>query len=286
LRVNWKIKLLLRFLVVFVFFVLSHFFDFGVFDVAVCFAQSALTQTTITADVGAGPTPFSGTTTAYTTTIPVAATTGLINSGVPLYIQSVMYIDQEAMAVISFNATTLQVVVQRGYQSTTVQPHKSGTMVLIGSPGAFNSQDPTVRSDAGTQNGACVASATAFTPYINVITGKQWLCSTITNTWVPGWNNTQAPYANTAAVASAAGTVTPSGPQFHITGALAITGFNIPVGFNGTAEGGGCFNVIPDAVFTWTAAGNIALAGSAVVNKLLTFCWDATNSKWIPSYIA
>jgi hypothetical protein len=281
-------KLLLRFLVVFVFFVLSHFFDFGVFDVAVCFAQSALTQTTITADVGAGPTPFSGTTTAYTTTVPVAATTGLINSGVPLYIQSVMYIDQEAMAVISFNATTLQVVVQRGYQSTTVQPHKSGTMVLIGPPGAFNSQDPTVRSDAGTQNGACVASATAFTPYVNVITGKQWLCSTVTNTWVPGWNNTQAPIAAQFSVAATAGAITPSGPLFTITGAGAVTGFNIPVGFNATTSGGGCFVVRADTATTatWTAAGNISIAGTFTPNKMFTFCWDAATSKFVPNAIS
>src|ERR1700688_608131 len=190
-------------------------------------AQTALTQTTLSQAVGAGPTPFSGTITAYTSNVTLASVTGVIASGVPLYIQSILYVDQEAMAVISVNTTTLVVVVQRGYMSTTVQPHLSGTMVLVGPPGAFNLQDPTVRSDAGTQNGACVAANTAFTPYINIVTGKQWLCSTITTSWVPGWNNTQAPAAVTAAVASAAGQVTPSGPLFHITGALAITGFLI-----------------------------------------------------------
>jgi len=252
-------------------------------------AQTALTQTTLTSDQGAGPTPFSGTTTAYTTTVNLTSTTGLIASGVPLYIQSVIYIDQEAEAVISFNATTLQAVVQRGYLSTTVQPHKSGTMVLIGPPAAFNSQDPTVRSDAGTQNGACVAAATAFTPYINVITGKQWLCSTVTNTWVPGWNNTQAPITATASVASAAGAITPSGPLFTVTGAAAVTGFNIPVGFNATAVGGGgCFVVRADpaSTATWTNAGNISISGTFTANKIFTFCWDAVTSKFVPSAIA
>lgn len=283
-----KTRILIRLLGLFAFFVVSHFLDFGIFDVAVCFAQSAVTQTTLTAAVGAGPTPFSGTTTAYTTTIGVASTTGLVNSGVPLYIQSVVYVDQEAMAVISFNATTLQVVVQRGYLSTTVQPHNSGTMVLIGPPNAFNSQDPTVRSDAGTQNGACVAAATFFTPYINVITGKQWLCSTVTNTWVPGWNNTQAPIATTASVAAAAGTITPSGPLFTITGAGAVTGFNIPVGFNATTSGGGCFVVRADTATTatWTAAGNISIAGTFTPNKAFTFCWDANTSKFVPNAVS
>jgi hypothetical protein len=85
----------------------------------------------------------------------------------------------------------------------------------------------------------------------------------------------------TAKVASAAAAILPSGPLFHVDGTLAVTGFTVPVGGVGAS-----FSIIPDAVFTWTTAGNIALAGSAVVNKLLTFTWDATNSKYIPSYIA
>jgi hypothetical protein len=257
-----------------------------VFCAGISHAQTALTQTTLTAAVGAGQTPFSGTTTAYTTTIPVASTTGLIASGVPLYIQSIIYIDQEAMAVISFNTTTLQAVVQRGYLSTTVQPHNSGTMVLIGPPGAFNSQDP--MGSNGALPGACVAAATAFTPYINVTTGRQWLCSTITNTWVAGWNNDVSPPMATATVASAAGLITPSGPQFAVTGAAAITGFNIPVGFNATTSGGGCFVITSAAgsTWTWTAATNISIAGTGTALKAFSFCWDATSSKFIPSAVA
>ena len=250
-------------------------------------AQTALTQTTLTAAVGAGPTPFSGTTTGYTTTVSLASTTGLINSGVPLYIQSIIYVDNEEMAVISFSSTTLTAVVQRGYGSTTVQPHVSGTMALIGPPGAFNMQDPTGQSTM-TQPGACVAANTAFTPYVNALTGKQFLCSTVTNTWVPGWNNTSSPVGATASVASAASAITPSGPFFTVTGAAAVTGFNIPVGFNGTAFGGGCFVVRADpaSTATWTAAGNISIAGTFTANKMFTFCWDAVTSKWVPSAVA
>jgi len=79
-----------------------------------------------------------------------------------------------------------------------------------------------------------------------------------------------------------AGVTLPSGPLFHVTGTNAITGWTIPVGF-----AGGSFTVIPDAVFTWTAVGNIALAGTAVVSKALTFTYDGNAAKvWFPSYIA
>ena len=87
--------------------------------------------------------------------------------------------------------------------------------------------------------------------------------------------------ANTASVAGA--TVPPQGADyFHVTGTNAITGWTNPTGI----QDGARFTVIPDAVFTWTAAGNIALAGTAVVSKALDFVWDATTGKWYPSYIA
>ena len=98
--------------------------------------------------------------------------------------------------------------------------------------------------------------------------------------WVAGFNNPEPNKGPTAAVASAAGAILPSGPLFHVTGALAVTGFTIPVGF-----AGGSFVVIPDGAFTWTTAGNIAVAGTAVVNRALTFTWDSSVSKFNPSYV-
>jgi hypothetical protein len=123
--------------------------------------------------------------------------------------------------------------------------------------------------------------STSQSPWVNVTTGEQWLYSSVTGLWVPGWNNPSTQKGLTAAVASAAGTITPSGPLFHVTGTAAITGFTLPIGF-----AGGSFTIIPDGVFTWTSAGNIALAGTAVVSKALTFQWDSNVGKWYPSYIA
>lgn len=255
-------------------------------------AQVNLGQTTLTAAMTVGTSGGNSgiATGVFSTTATLATSTAIqvaFNGVQPV---TVLYIGNEAMGVLTLApapANTFNVL--RGMFGTKIAPHPSGDMVLFqtispqfagfSGAGGLQTIDPPY-------NGNCTAANTLVTPWVNMLTGYQWICSTITNTWVPGWNN---PFAlgsakNTAAVASAAGQVTPSGPQFHITGALAITGFLIPVGFNGTANGGGCFNVIPDGTFTWTTANNIAIAGTAVVNVLLSFCWDATNSKWVPSY--
>jgi len=253
-------------------------------------AQSSLGQTTVSAAISIGPAGAAsglGSTT-YQTLVTLASGTG-VNLAINGQPTTFLYIDQELFGVVS-NPTGTTYSVLRAQQGTKASAHASGTMVLIqtvsptlggfSGSGGLQPTDPPI-------GGACTAANTLVTPWVNIITSAQWLCSTITGTWVPGWNNPYgAPEAKvTTAVASAAGQVTPSGPLFHITGALAITGFLIPVGFNATAAGGGCFTVIPDGTFTWTTANNIAIAGTAVVNVLLSFCWDATNSKWVPSYV-
>lgn len=147
----------------------------------------------------------------------------------------------------------------------------SGSYVLIGSPNWFFAYDP---------SGSCVAANTYVTPLVNVLTGSMWLCSTITGTWVPGFAN-QAGEAQqvTAAVASVAGATAINGPLQHITGTNAITSFTMAAGWSGQG-----FTVIPDGAFTTTATNNIGKASTAVVNRPLTFTWDATNSVFVPSY--
>lgn len=250
--------------------------------------SSCLTQTTLTNVMGAGPTLYSGVSASYVTSLTIASTTNLV-AAVNQVPQSIIFIDHEAMAVISFNSTTGVVQVTRSYGSTPAQQHAAGSMVLLGNLNQFNMESP-YGGNWYAANGACLVTATLSNPFIDIQSGLQWICSTLTGTWVPGFGNTQWPAGLTTAVASVAGTTVPSGPFFHTTGTNAIVNWGIPLGFNANAVAGnpgqGCFSTIPDAVFTWTAAGNIALAGSAVVNKLLTFCWDSVNAKWIPNYIA
>jgi hypothetical protein len=174
----------------------------------------------------------------------------------------------EIMPVVSVSGTVI--TVRRGGGGTQATAHTNGAMVLAGQPNWFYSYDP---------QGACTAANTYVTPFVNTNTGAQWLCSTVTLSWVGGWNNDYASPTTTAAVASVAGLTTPSGPLFHITGSNAITGWNIPVGF-----AFGSFTVIPDAIFSVTATNNSATATTAVVGKPIVFQYDPGTAKFYASY--
>lgn len=227
--------------------------------------QNTLIQTSLSAAINATQTSFN-----------VASVTGINADSVSvpgsvLYIVDPGQIAGEAANVLSVTGST--VTVQRGGPGKAVA-HPSGAMVLVGTaPNWFTTFDPT---------GSCTLAQTYVTPLVNIVNGNQWLCSSVTNTWIPGWQN----MANggdlgavSAAVASAAGKITPSGPLFHVTGTAAITGFNLPVGFDG-----GSITLIADGVFSWTAANNIALASSTVVvGKSYNFVYDTNTGKFYPS---
>lgn len=224
-------------------------------------AQNTLTQTTLAAKISPSQ-----------NVITVASTTGITVA--PNTTATVIFVDMELMTVLAVGPGAGEVTVARGANGTPASGHASGAMVLAGSPIYFIDHDP-----QGTTDNALVS------PLVNTSNGRQWLLSSVTGTWVPGFQNEAEPPVVTAAVASAAGVILPSGPLFHVTGALAVTGFTTPVGCDATAVGGTQFSIIPDGTFTWTTAGNIAVLGTAVVNRILTFTWDAANSKWCPSYV-
>jgi hypothetical protein len=206
-------------------------------------------------------------------TITVTSATG-INApsqgtiGSQLYVISPGNPRGETMLVQAVNGLIINVARGRTGSATAIP---NGATVLIGQPNYFRDFDP---------SGGCTAAATFITPHVNVKTGAQWLCSTVTLSWVPSWNNPAADaFAPTAAVASAAGAITPSGPLFHVTGALAITSFTLPVGFTG-----GSFTIIPDGAYTTTATNDIALASTGVLSKPQTWTYDTATAKFYPSY--
>jgi hypothetical protein len=256
--------------------------------------QNLLLQTTLAAAIPSTPStnPFGSSQTFIQVAAVPAGVTGItLNPTTTLNQQSQwqVYVDRELMNVVAINGTTIQV--QRGVAGTVASPHASGTMALFGRSLWFYVNDPggTPGSGAGAAGSSCVPASILVSPYLNVRTGAQWLCSSITNTWVPGWNNAGGDFfAATATVASVAGTTVPSGPIFTVTGVNAIVNWGIPLGFNGTAVGGGCFTTIPTAIWTWTAAGNITTAGTVTAGNSVpvTFCWNAVTSKWVPSRIA
>lgn len=90
--------------------------------------------------------------------------------------------------------------------------------------------------------------------------------------------------ATTAAaptIASAA-TIAPTTPNVFISGTAAVETITAPTPI---AAGGGRITLIPTGAFTWTTAGNIAVAGTAVVSRALDMIYDATTTKWYPSYV-
>lgn len=79
----------------------------------------------------------------------------------------------------------------------------------------------------------------------------------------------------------AAATVTPTNGIHHIAGAALLSTITVPATCTPTCT----VQFIPDAAYTYDAAGNIRLpigGGTAVVNKVMTFVWD--GAKWNPSY--
>jgi len=81
------------------------------------------------------------------------------------------------------------------------------------------------------------------------------------------------------AAVSSAGTITPTGQFFHVTGTTQINTISVPfTGFIGSIR------IIPDGVFTTGTSGNIALASTAVVGKVLEMTYDGSIQKWYPSY--
>ncbi|WP_180540130.1 hypothetical protein [Nevskia soli] len=206
-------------------------------------------------------------------TVTLTATTGVTVAGIgvqgsQLYVIAPGYPRGETMQVKSLTGSVVTVI--RG-RSGIRAGFPSGSTVLIGSPNWFYAYDP---------SGSCVTANVYVSPWVNTLTGSESLCSSVTLSWVPSWNSPYGDsFAPTAAVASAAGLITPSGPLFHVTGTAAITGFNIPVGFTG-----GAFTVIPDGIWTTTTANNIALASTSVVSKPITFTYDFNTAKFYPSY--
>lgn len=90
----------------------------------------------------------------------------------------------------------------------------------------------------------------------------------------------QATSAAAPTIASAT-TIAPTTQIAFISGTTAIATITAP---SPISLGGGQITLIPTGIFTTTTAGNIALASTAVVGKALIMTYDATTTKWYPSY--
>jgi hypothetical protein len=262
-------------------------------------AQTALTQTTLAAAITVGTAGgASGITGSYSTQLSLTSATGIqvANNGQPI---TFVYIDQELFGVLTLvtGQTTIYNVL-RAQLGTRAAGHSLGAMALIevvspqfggySGSGGFQQADP-----PGGLGASCTATNTLATPWVNVLTGWQWICSVQSSTWTPGFNNPLLPVApiqNGPLSAAASGAQAVPSTVFSLSGTNAITSFTLPVGCGGqtpvaTSTAGTCmFGIIPTGAYTTTATNNIASASTAVVGHIQWWTYNPVTQKFASSY--
>jgi hypothetical protein len=88
-------------------------------------------------------------------------------------------------------------------------------------------------------------------------------------------------FPNVAPTIASAATIIAQSPVSFVSGTTNIVTIQAPVSMQ---EGGGQITLIPTGLWSTTAAGNIALATTAVLNRALTLTYDSATAKWYPSY--
>lgn len=87
--------------------------------------------------------------------------------------------------------------------------------------------------------------------------------------------------ATSAPTVASAATIAPTTSAAFVSGTAAIATITPPTSLGSF---GNQITLIPTGAFTTVATGNIALASTAVVNRALIMTYDATTTKWYPSY--
>ena len=139
---------------------------------------------------------------------------------------------------------------------------------FLGTPSSANLA-AAVTGETGTGALVFATSPTLVTPVLGVANATSLVSGLIANTAV-------------ATTIASAATVAPTAPVTVVSGTAAIVTITAPAPISTT---GGTITFIPTGAFTWTTAGNIAVAGTAVVSRALTLTFDATTTKWYPSYV-
>jgi hypothetical protein len=148
-------------------------------------------------------------------------------------------------------------------------PATSATLTIAdGKTATVNATLTFTGTDGTTMTFPTTNATIARTDAANTFTGAQAFVSVITT-------STAAP-----TIASAA-TIAPTTMIVFVSGTTNIDTITPPTGI---ATSGGSIVIIPTGLWSTTTAGNIALATTAVVSRALTMTYDATTTKWYPSY--
>jgi hypothetical protein len=153
--------------------------------------------------------------------------------------------------------------------ATGVSGLGSGVATFLATPSSANLRTA-LTDETGTGSAVFATTPTLVTPVIGAATGTSLSLSSF-----------NAVSAAAPTIASAT-TIAPTTPIAFVSGTTAVVNITAAAPIS---TGGGTITLIPTGAFTWTAAGNIAVLGTAVVNRALTMTYDATTTKWYPSYV-
>ena len=145
----------------------------------------------------------------------------------------------------------------------------TGIATFLATPNSANLRTA-LTDETGTGSAVFATTPTLVTPVLGAAIGTSLALSSFS-----------AVSAAAPTIASAT-TIAPTTPIVFISGTTAVVTITAAAPIS---TGGGTITLIPTGVFTWTTAGNIALAGTAVVSRALTMTYDATTTKWYPSYV-
>jgi len=154
--------------------------------------------------------------------------------------------------------------------ATGVSGLGAGVATFLATPSSTNLRTA-LTDETGTGSAVFATTPTLTTPVIGAATGTSLALS--------GFSAVSA----AAPTIASATTIAPTTPIVFISGTTAVVNITAAAPIS---TGGGTITLIPTGIFTWTTAGNIALAGTAVVSKALTMTYDVTTTKWYPSYVA
>jgi len=154
--------------------------------------------------------------------------------------------------------------------ATGVSGLGTGVATFLATPSSANLRTA-LTDETGTGSAVFATTPTLVTPVLGAATGTSISLSSFS-----------AVSAAAPTIASAT-TIAPTTPIAFVSGTTAVVNITAAAPIS---TGGGAITLIPTGIFTWTTAGNIALAGTAVVSKALTMTYDVTTTKWYPSYVA
>jgi hypothetical protein len=153
--------------------------------------------------------------------------------------------------------------------ATGVSGLGTGIATFLATPSSANLRTA-LTDETGTGSAVFATTPTLVTPVIGAATG--------TSLSLSGFSAVSA----AAPTIASATTIAPTTPIAFVSGTTAVVTITAAAPIS---TGGGTITLIPTGAFTWTTAGNIAVAGTAVVSRALTMTYDVTTTKWYPSYV-